>query len=439
MKVKLTLYFFLFLFCGFSNAQYSTAVGTVLISAGNTVNDPYFSLINFMVYNGYVEALSQSYTTGVYTNSAKSITGRDGKGNLTGFFNYYYNSGSWANQDSDNYVTTYDANQRITSLWQSSKGSNPGSTKATMVYNVGYNASGKPVYINYTDTFSSGTPPDQVSIWVDSIEYNGLGKITKRSSYIKGTGGTYQVPANFTEYYEYSGTNLTGVLSALTAFGDTAKMSKIVYEYDGQNRMTRFSTFAAVNYLQYKDSLYEFMKRSFQYDGNGKLDKIDEQRYSGSGLQSAYFYDAFVLQNGNRMRSVRRTDVQGGFADSSIYFLNAAGNPDSVQIYFGIGGGSLLYRGHILFTYTPTIPTAIEPVANAITFYNYPNPATETITVVSAGSGSYQLLTLMGTEVLSGKLEEGKTDLNVAPVNRGMYLLVSKTNGQMSVQKILLQ
>lgn len=122
MKTKFTLLIFLLILANWCKAQNSTALSTVLIQTGYTVNEPFATLTNFMVYNGSVETLSQNYNSGAYTNNAKSITGRDNKSNLTRFFNYFINSGNWEIQDSDIYVITYDANQRISSLWQSGKG-----------------------------------------------------------------------------------------------------------------------------------------------------------------------------------------------------------------------------------------------------------------------------------------------------------------------------
>ena len=299
---------------------------------------------------------------------------------------------------------------------------NPGSTKATMVYNVGYNAAGKPIYINYADTFSTGTPPAQVSVWVDSIDYNASGKMTRRSSYKIGTGGTYMVPANFTNYYEYSGANLIRVVNALTANGDTAKMSKVEYDWDAQNKMTEFRIFVAVNYLSYKDSLYEQSRRSYLYDGTGKLDKINEQRYSGT-LQPAYTYDAFVLQAGNKLRSVRRTDILNNFADSQVYFLNTAGNPDSVQIYFGISGGPQTYRGHILYSYTPGTPTGIAPIQNS-SLIIYPNPAREALTIESeCAIQQCNILNLQGALMLSAKGNSKQISINTNELPKGIYLV----------------
>lgn len=69
----------------------------------------------------------------------------------------------------------------------------------------------------------------------------------------------------------------------------------------------------------------------------------------------------------------------------------------------------------------------------------YPNPCHEKLIIESAQPGNYRLLTLQGTEVVSGILGEGKNEVVTDKLNKGVYLLISTINGASSIQKLVLQ
>ncbi|MBX7204729.1 MAG: T9SS type A sorting domain-containing protein [Bacteroidia bacterium] len=386
--------------------------------------------------NGTYTELVQSWN-GSYQNSSKRTVSTDAHGNLLLNNSWYFMSGNWVTQSWQNGTTTYNGSGKEQTIWSKGTSVDTAHFAVKWIYQIGYDGSGKMIYYNHADSFYTGTTLDQTTVQVDSFYYNTAGKITRIDTYTKGTSGNYTL--NWTAKITYdANNNPTDYDYALTANNDYAVASRAKFTWDAQNRMTSFRSFPAYMYLTYKDSVYEQKSQYFYYDGSGNLSMVVDSQYSGTGLLPFATYRNFLFSSGNLMR-YSSENIQYGFTDSVLYYRSATGFPDSIQYYRSIGSG-FNYIGHVLYTTQPNTPTAIATVTNTLpTTHSYPNPATETITVVSGVSGSYQLLTLMGTEVLSGKLEEGKTDLNVAPVKRGLYLLVSETNGQVSVQKILLQ
>jgi hypothetical protein len=72
----------------------------------------------------------------------------------------------------------------------------------------------------------------------------------------------------------------------------------------------------------------------------------------------------------------------------------------------------------------------------------YPNPAAETIrlSLNDAGAESYHILTLQGSEVLSGVLQQQNAAVNVSALPPGIYLLrIAGKNGESNVARFVKQ
>ena len=67
----------------------------------------------------------------------------------------------------------------------------------------------------------------------------------------------------------------------------------------------------------------------------------------------------------------------------------------------------------------------------------FPNPANETATVTAAGLNSVVLYNVLGQEVLTAVATDGTCNLNLAGLQKGIYLIKAETSMGTSIQKLI--
>lgn len=80
--------------------------------------------------------------------------------------------------------------------------------------------------------------------------------------------------------------------------------------------------------------------------------------------------------------------------------------------------------------------------ANSASLKVYPKPASDELTVRVSGkysSGSYELISMEGSRILSGELSGHSTTLNTTSLVNGKYILVVTLDGQVSAETIMIQ
>ena len=84
-------------------------------------------------------------------------------------------------------------------------------------------------------------------------------------------------------------------------------------------------------------------------------------------------------------------------------------------------------------------PNGVEEVAEVSNFKIYPNPTKGLLIVEAGDDGLYQIVNLMGQEVLSGTLANQTTTIDLSRLVEGVYLINLKSNGITKTERIVKQ
>lgn len=84
-------------------------------------------------------------------------------------------------------------------------------------------------------------------------------------------------------------------------------------------------------------------------------------------------------------------------------------------------------------------PTSIDEVVDPSNFRIFPNPTSGLLTVETNHEGRYQIVNLMGQEVLSGSLTSQTNTIDLSTLVEGVYLINVKSNGIVRTERIVKQ
>lgn len=111
-----------------------------------------------------------------------------------------------------------------------------------------------------------------------------------------------------------------------------------------------------------------------------------------------------------------------GYNNAYAYINNAG---DTIPVFWQtFGDSTLLLMG-------------IKEIENLNVFQIYPNPAINYITIQSPQNSTIDILNIQGQTILQRPLQQGKTDINISDLVKGVYILRLLSNDKMEVVRIV--
>lgn len=167
------------------------------------------------------------------------------------------------------------------------------------------------------------------------------------------------------------------------------------------------------------------------------IDLIDKSRFDISTVQIlATSHSAYIKMEDNALQfyfeNIMLADSFSNEPESHGYALfkvkSKAGMPPSISvsnkasIYFDYNTPIVTNNTITTFSNTVNINSAIEEAF----FQLYPNPTQNILTIETPKSASFVMFDIMGKEVMEVQIENGKQNINVSNLPKGMYWLKEK-------------
>jgi uncharacterized repeat protein (TIGR03803 family) len=289
---------------------------------------------------------------------------------------------------------------------------------------------------------------------------------------IKSDGSEYTKLFDFSD--TISGRNPTGslvydgtYLYGMTAMGgsggwgtifkikpDGTSYTKLQDITNCQQSVPRGSLYYDGTYLYGLSDFFVFSGSLFRIKPDGSGDTI-LLAFNGS-LESGYAPYGSPISDGNFLYAV--TD-SGGTNYSGIIFKIMPDGTNYTKLFdfeadTSTGScpwGDLLYDGTFLYGMTSNGGTnhkgtifKFHPTGMGISelnLYNnisiYPNPSADYITVESLQHAVIEILNLQGQKIIQQQLKQGKTDIDISGLAKGLYILRLNDNDKIEVTKIL--
>ena len=103
---------------------------------------------------------------------------------------------------------------------------------------------------------------------------------------------------------------------------------------------------------------------------------------------------------------------------------------DSTYAYIGTGAAGVWKQFLSLIT-------GIKEINNADNIVVYPNPATNNITIEAPQKSTIEILNIQGQTILQQQIQQGKTNIDISALAKGVYILRLCSNDKTAVTKIV--
>lgn len=204
----------------------------------------------------------------------------------------------------------------------------------------------------------------------------------------------------------------------------------------------------SMNFAWFKDSVYSFRLAVWapadSGSGPGALLYLTDSIYQHSTNWNRNDFFHFALDSAVDISAY--TSVWIGYVDVSAVTTLYVGLdqertlPNAMQRYYGDGfnwypsleSGALLLRP--FFRYTPAVMAVAAAPVEA--FSVYPNPSNHVVNVASKNTGRFEVAVLnLNGQLLLSAIGEGKIELDITSVPKGMYLIRTHQNGALTYTK----
>ncbi len=100
----------------------------------------------------------------------------------------------------------------------------------------------------------------------------------------------------------------------------------------------------------------------------------------------------------------------------------------------------IVYFDDIVINNVATATTGVKGISNTSKYSVYPNPASDVIKISDAAGSKLQILSVLGKEVKTVKVDANLQSINVSDLSKGIYLLrVTNNYGKSTTQKIMIK
>ena len=134
-------------------------------------------------------------------------------------------------------------------------------------------------------------------------------------------------------------------------------------------------------------------------------------------------------------------DCTGWILATSNPFTHVYNQPGSYNITLGLDNGSGLPYGCDSIGQNVTIGDTTTEVKeinnNEINIVVYPNPATNNLTIEILQKSTIDILNIQGQIILQEQIQQGKTDIDISGLAKGIYFLRMYCNDRTAVTKIV--
>lgn len=392
--------------------------------------EPTFQLISS---NGI--AINEIKVNGTWRNKEKFNGMQDSHGNQTVFLTQRWDTvaNQWAMGDMDlTQNFTYNAQGKVLTMDRWLK---LATINITSHATFTYDANGRYLPVRSVDTVVQGGGSPMGLGSVDSIVYDGSGKIIERinSRVIMGFG----MPQSKIVYaYNTNGKVSSATTYSFSGSGVPEFDMRETYGYDASgNIITVFKE----NYNSSGSAWENDQMDTFVYNAGNKL--TGKHGYTWDGGSSAWRGDSWqdVVYTGNNITEVYDKNWVGSAwvnNTKGVVSYNASGKPTVGYMYKWTGSAyESEYSERI--TWSGGTSGLAKNTSAATSVEVYPNPASNELNIVAGKSNvAYQLMSINGQVMNSGNFT-GKTSLNVSGLPAGVYFVRISSNEGNEVLKFI--
>jgi hypothetical protein len=336
--------------------------------------------------------LGQKWTSGNWVDDSKQTSTYDVNGHLTNSLSQTWNGLSWETKGQINYTINPDGttNQMVMQLWDGSLWTD--FLRSTYTYN-----SSKQILTTVSEMLILSSTTKQTNIY-DGSGYltNTLSQTLNGLSWDDNTRSTY------------------------TNNSDGNPTLQIVQSWDGSQW----------NNLQQSTSTYNPAKKI--------LTEVTDDWTIGIWVphfKESYLYDGSGYLT-NNLSQLWDAGLPGWKNDTQSNFAN---NPDGTAHQITNQEWTGVWNNTDRFTITYSSPTGSADLRNEENFTIYPNPASDNITIkanISIFGSTYSFTDQTGKLILTGKLTDETTVLDISRLANGIYFLQLGEKSQHSFKVI---
>jgi len=271
------------------------------------------------------------------------------------------------------------------------------------------------------------------------------------------------VIANAQTYYPLVDTN--SLWSTITSYQDQ--------EPEANTYFTKFNEDTIINTYHYFKVFITYDSTLINWSNNGYIREDSNKKiyYTGDATQpEELLYDFNLVINDTitinsfsikeKVDSINSINISGKprkrFYLSAIHgagdvWIEGIGsllgvlNPQYALIVNGDGHGLLCYTENDTLKYIipgynscyQLIDNVFEPEKNNVNFVIFPNPANDYFITQSQQQAEMEILTIQGQTIIRQLLQQGKTDIDISGLAKGVYILRLCSNDKTEVTKIV--
>ncbi len=147
--------------------------------------------------------------------------------------------------------------------------------------------------------------------------------------------------------------------------------------------------------------------------------------------------------------AINGNDIFAGSNQYGVYLSTTDNGSNWTQINTGLTGtgfiNALVIRKDTLYAgtyndgiwYLPLETVGIKEINNADNIVVYPNPATNNITIEALQKSTIEILNIQGQTILQQQIQQGKTNIDISALAKGVYILRLCSNDKTAVTKIV--
>ncbi|NTW33330.1 MAG: T9SS type A sorting domain-containing protein [Bacteroidetes bacterium] len=351
--------------------------------------------IVYDAHNNETSEMEQQWQWEDWSNSVLRTFSYDANNNSTNYLHKVWNNNAWENAYQASLI--YNINNKRTSvLWQSW---NSNSWYNDRQYTFSYDSNNNIV--------SSALQYWNNNIWENSLIYT----------------NTYDVNNNNTSV-------MLQTWNDSTAWVNTSFDTLI---YDANNNET-----SEINYIWDGNAWVNFLKRIYTYNFNNNLTNILSYSWNNNvwdtSSQANYTYDS---QN-NLISSQYQTWHAGNWVNYALQSRTIDENNFTKDLSFleWESTGTKIIRGYRTSYYFHKV-MGIYNYSSLLNKSVYPNPATDLLTIETPFKSTIEIINIQGQTILKQQLQQGKTELDVSELAKGIYILRMNSNNKTELIKIV--
>jgi hypothetical protein len=356
-----------------------------------------------IVYDTYQDLSSELFQV---WNSALTTWVNTGRANYTYNANKYqtselnqsWNNPGWVNHGKDTMI--YDANNNMTSEMDQSLINTTIGWRNNRLYMYSYDSQNNQTSFLYQQW--NGVTNTWVNEGYYTYTYDTNNNMTVKL-YQTWNGLSWVNSSKDTMIYD-NNNNRTNKLDLSWNGTAWANLEKDTMEYDANNNLTSelYQSWNSNAWVNYKQNIYT-------YDASNNMTGELEQSWNGStwviANQYTYAFDINNLEESAAWKEWNNTGSYIIWGDSTYYYFQTL--------------------------------TGINELYNKLNIMVYPNPALNNITIESMQKSTIELLNIQGQTIKQQQIQQGKTDIDLSELSKGVYILRLCSNDKTEVTRIV--